>query len=378
LIRSIAVTIGATIAALIAANLAVGGYVARRVIAPRSKKTAIPVEIVGKTITVPSTADTAQSGRYGIWLDDGAHAAVGDILLANDDQVTRELLAVTAEPGDKTTAGIWTSQYIPSPEDVGTSHDVLIPLTLGETAEAWQIEPGAETNGRWTIHIHGLRSSRHGALRSTPPTINAGWTSLVVSYAGDDERLPADGRPSSLGTREWADVDDALQYAVSHGAREIVLVAWSMGATISLLALENSPAKDRVVGLILIAPALEWFRVIANATSGAHLPRSVAAAAVHVLRSPLGAKALRLSGAVDAGALNWVDGRRAGVTLPTLLLHSRHDPVVPFSGSEAFAATHPEAQLVAFSSTGHCNEPNQDPKLFNESIDTWLKQFDTA
>lgn len=377
MIRSIAIAGVASVATLAAANLAVGAYVARRVIAPRSKKTAIPVRLAGNTVTLPLSEDTSLPGRYGIWLSDGAHVAVGPVLHSDTDHVTREVLARTSRAGDDSTTGVWSSQYIPSPDQIGTSTTVLIPLTLGDTAEAWQIRPETVVEGHWTIHIHGLRSSRFGALRTAPAATDAGWTSLVVSYAGDDERLPAEGRPSSLGTSEWADIDDALLYAVSQGAEKIVIVAWSMGATIALLALENSSVKAHIVGLVLVAPALDWPRVITMATNAAHLPRTVAAAALYVLKNPLGAKALNLTRSVDAASLNWIDRLRAPVRLPILILHSRHDPVVPFSGSADFTASHPATQLVEFSSTGHGNEPNQNPKLFNDSISNWLRQLAT-
>ena len=374
MIRALA-AVGGVAALAAAVNVAIGGYVARRVIAPRTEKKSIAVGVTGDTVTVPVSEETTQPGTYGIWLRSGAHVAVGEVLRVREHDVVRAVLSDTRAPRDDSDTGVWSSQYLASPHDVGPTTTVPIELADGGTAQAWEIAPADGDDGRWAIHIHGLRSSRLGALRSTPPTVAAGWRSLVVSYAGDDERIPSDGLPSSLGTREWADVESAMHYAVSQGAREIILVAWSMGATIALLALEHSSVADRVVGLVLVAPALEWSRVITNATRGAHLPPTVAAAAVGVLRSPLGSRVLRLREPVDAAALNWVDGHRGAVAIPTLILHSRHDPVVPFSGSADFAATHPEVELVEFSTTGHCNEPNQNPELFTGSIDAWLAEF---
>ena len=197
--------------------------------------------------------------------------------------------------------------------------------------------------------------------------------SLVVSYAGDEECAPADALPSSLGTREWRDVDDAISYAISRGAREIVLVAWSMGGTIAMLALEESPHRGTVTGLVLVAPALDWTRVVENAVAGAHLPRSIAAAAMRVLGSPIGARALGLIETVDARALTWVGGNRPGPRIPTLILHSRVDPVVPFSGSVAYVERHPDAELVAFDASGHCNEANQEPERFHDAIAGFLR-----
>ncbi|MDF2920475.1 MAG: hydrolase of the alpha/beta superfamily, partial [Microbacterium sp.] len=200
----------------------------------------------------------------------------------------------------------------------------------------------------------------------------------VVSYAGDEEAAPAEALPSSLGMREWRDVDDAISYAVEHGAREIVLVAWSMGATIAMLALEESRHRAAITGLVLVAPALDWNRIVARAVRGVHLPGSVGATALRVLESRLGSRVLGLIEAVDARALNWVDGPRPAPALPTLIVHSLRDPVVPVTGSTAYTARHPQASLVAFDATGHCNEANQDPERFRGAITGFLRGLPRA
>jgi len=371
MIRRLIVATGVTAAAVAALHLAVGGYVARRLIAPRSSKPFVPLTIEGDTVTVPVTADSRQPGTYGIWLDDGAHLSVGEILRMDGDRVVRSLLERPDDLVDGVVRGAWTSQTIAAPEVVGPTQHVSIPLRRGGHAGAWVI--GDADADRWTIHVHGLRSSRSGALRSAPAARAAGWTSLVVSYAGDDEAAPADALPSSLGTREWRDVDDAISYAVARGAREIVLVAWSMGATIAMLALEESRHREAIVGLVLIAPALDWSRIVARAVAGAHLPASVGTSAMRMLGSRLGSRALGLIEAVDAPALNWVDGPRPAPEVPTLIVHSLRDPVVPVTGSMAFTARHPQSTLVAFDTTGHCNEANQDPERFREAIAGFLR-----
>ncbi len=42
-----------------------------------------------------------------------------------------------------------------------------------------------------------------------------------------------------------------MGYAVSHGARRILLCGWSMGGAIVLQALDRSPLSDYVVGVAL-------------------------------------------------------------------------------------------------------------------------------
>lgn len=375
MIRSLIVGAGVVTAAVAIAHTALAGYVARRLVAPRAPKAFAPVFIEGDTVSVPVIDDSREPGVYGLRFDDGSHLPVGDIVRVERDRVVRRILARTEGLDDGEASAAWTSQNIGAPEDVGPTRHVAVPLRRGGTAEAWEIGDRETADGRWTIHVHGLRSSRNGALRSAPATTDAGWMSLVVSYAGDEECAPADVLPSSLGTREWRDVDDAIAYAVACGAREIVLVAWSMGGTIAMLALEESPHRGTVTGLVLVAPALDWTRVVENAVAGAHLPRSVAAAAMRVLGSPIGARALGLIETVDARALTWVGGHRPGPRIPTLILHSRLDPVVPFSGSVAYVERHPDADLVAFDATGHCNEANQEPERFHDAIAGFLRSL---
>ena len=373
MIRRLIVGTGAALATAGALHLALGGYVARRLIAPRAAKPFVPLIVDGDTVDVPATDESRQPGTYGVWLDDGTHLTVGEIVRSSDDRVVRSLVAKPAGLPDGPVRGAWTSQNIAAPEAVGPTQHVAVPLRRGGSADAWMIgDPDAT---RWAIHVHGLRSSRSGALRSAPAAVDAGWTSLVVSYAGDDEAAPADALPSSLGTREWRDVDDAITFAVERGAREIVLVAWSMGATIAMLALEQSRHREAITGLVLVAPALDWGRIVARAVQGVHLPSSIGATSLRVLRSRLGARALGLIEAVDARALNWVDGARRAPELPTLIVHSLRDPVVPVTGSLAFTARHPEARLVAFDATGHCNEANQDPERFHAAIGDFLREL---
>lgn len=373
MIRSLAVGTGVAAATLALAHTAVAGYVARRLIAPRAPKVYAPITVAGDTVSVPATLESREPGTYGLWLDDGRHLVVGEPLRIGKDRVVRALAARPEGLEDGDAVATWTSQSIGAPEEVGPTRHVSVPLRRGGVAEAWEIGDRDTADGRWTIHVHGLRSSRNGALRSTPAAAAAGWMSLVVSYAGDEECAPADSLPSTLGTREWRDVDDAISYAVDQGAREIVLVAWSMGGTIAMLALEQSAHRDRVTALVLVAPALDWTRVVENAVADAHLPRSVAGASMRILGSALGARALGLIEGVDAPALNWVDGPRPAPRVPTLIVHSLRDPVVPVSGSLAYVKRHPEAELVAFDATGHCNEANQDPTRFHDAIAGFLR-----
>ncbi|WP_349814818.1 alpha/beta fold hydrolase [Curtobacterium sp. MCJR17_043] len=128
----------------------------------------------------------------------------------------------------------------------------------GSDRPAWLFPvPGATT---WAIHVHGIHSSRTAVLRGVPDTLDAGMTSLVIGYRGDveDDR----GLPATFGSDEWHDLDAAMRYAVDHGAERLVLVGWSMGATIAMHAASDSALRDRVDAMVLVCPALDWFTAL--------------------------------------------------------------------------------------------------------------------
>ncbi len=296
MIRPLALGAGVVVATVALAHTALAGYVARRLIAPRAAKVYGPVTIAGDTVTVPATLESREPGTYGLWLDDGRHVVIGEPLRVEKDRVVRELASRPDGLADGVAVATWTSQSIGSPEDVGPTRHVSVPLRRGGVAEAWEIGEPDTADGRWTIHVHGLRSSRNGALRSAPAAVDAGWMALVVSYAGDEECAPPMPCPPRWARASGATSTTRSPTPSRAGAREIVLVAWSMGGTIAMLALEHSAHREAIVGLALVAPrSLDWPRVVDNAVANAHLPRTVAAASMRVLGSRLGARALASS-----------------------------------------------------------------------------------
>jgi hypothetical protein len=113
------------------------------------------------------------------------------------------------------------------------------------SAPAWRFER-AEASVKpnaWAIHTLGMDGKRAGALRGVPVAVRSGFTSLVISFRNDGEAPPsADGR-YTLGQSEW---------------RDIVHFGWSLGGAIALPLADLSAHSDRIVGLILDAPVLDW------------------------------------------------------------------------------------------------------------------------
>ncbi|MGO2111696.1 MAG: alpha/beta hydrolase family protein, partial [Pseudoclavibacter sp.] len=96
------------------------------------------------------------------------------------------------------------------------------------------------------MHIHGLGSSRAGTLRGVQIASELGLTSLVTTYRNTVDGPQVGSRRSTLGIDEFHDAEPALEFAIEHGAEQIVLFGWSMGASIALRLAHHSPWSNRV------------------------------------------------------------------------------------------------------------------------------------
>src|SRR5690606_36310745 len=134
--------------------------------------------------------------------------------------------------------------------DVGLAfEDVAIPTEHGE-APAWLV-PAAVSTARWVIQAHGRGVDRREAGRPLPVFHAAGVTSLLIPYRNDGGPPHSADGMYALGDTEWKDVEAAIEFAVGSGAREVVLMGWSMGGALVLQAVTRSPLSRRVQGVIL-------------------------------------------------------------------------------------------------------------------------------
>ena len=73
---------------------------------------------------------------------------------------------------------------------------------------------------------------------------------------------------------------------------------------------------------------------------------------------------------------NFVDDLES-LSVPTLLIHGRQDPLVPLEWSERAADLLPEAELEVIENCGHWT-PRERPERFNESLREWLPDPERA
>ena len=162
----------------------------------------------------------------------------------------------------------------------------------------------------------------------------AGFPNLVVSYRNDGEAPRSRSGSYALGAAEWRDVDAAVSYALRHGAERVILMGWSMGGAVALQTALNSGNRDRIAGLILESPVIDWRSVLRFQARAAGMRAPLPDLAMSALSVPLTA---RLSGAENAISFDSLDivARADELKVPILILHSDDDGFVPADASHA-------------------------------------------
>lgn len=363
---------------LIASALVVTSRVARLLVVPVSTRPE-DVRVLGVNrragaITLSSHPDAVVPGRYSLYFArDRGYAKIGDILAIGPGQVTRQLLREEHGRVREGLSARISGWYYESPgEVVAAWEDVEVETTLG-ASPAWLV-PATRDSGRWVIQVHGRGADRREAIRAIPVFRDAGYTSLLISYRNDSVAPgSADGR-YALGDTEWEDLQDAMRFAVDHGASDIILMGWSMGGALVLQAITRSPFARIVGGIILDSPVIDWVRVLDHQAKALKVPDPVRATVYRMLGRRWGRWFTGLDEVIDLDRLDFVS-RAAELAVPVLLLHSDADTFVPSSGSRALAERRPDiVTFVPFSGAGHTRLWNYDQQRWNGAITRWLAQ----
>ncbi|WP_394941200.1 alpha/beta hydrolase family protein [Psychromicrobium sp. YIM B11713] len=333
------------------------------------------VELIedGQKIRIGLDEFTSATGKFGI-IDrfSSGHARIGKVTLIDEDEKLVERQVEELEPGSiQTGAEVeWTPDIFFSPKSISAEYkDVFVPTAYGE-APAWLLE--GDPRGTWVIHIHGSWTDRSIMLRDVDAFRGWGFSSLVPTFRSDPEVIPRQGSSSHLGQTEWRDIESAINYALSEGAKNIVLSGWSLGGTMALLAAENSVHRDKIVGVVLVGPVTSWRQTIIAGAARAGVPEFAARLLIKLLGFSTFSKLLALEEPIDFRLLEWSDtpGR---LQTPTLILHSKADKEVPWELSDRFQKGNPVyATLVTLPDSLHTQEWNTAPEQFVRVLNEWI------
>ncbi|MFF1375155.1 alpha/beta hydrolase family protein [Streptomyces sp. NPDC058308] len=315
-------------------------------------------------ISLTRALASRRPGTYGL-SGNGTHAIVGPVLESaphEADTVVRRLEAVTRgslDPG----ARVWLTPqvHIGDPRSaLGIDHtDVDIPGELG-ALPAWFV-PGARDT--WVITVHGLGTTREHPMVVMDFLRRLQVPVLDLAYRGDPGAPRSPDGLGHLGESEWRDLDAALRHAVRQGAERVVLHGWSTGAAMCLHAAAHSALRDRISGLVLDSPVLNWETTLRALAGARRTPGPLLPLAVRAAQGRTGLRGDRILAAAGPGVLR----------VPTLLVHGPDDAVAPWGLSRQLAAQRPDlVTLHPVQDAPHGAMWNADPQGYEEVLRRFL------
>ncbi|HEX7308430.1 alpha/beta hydrolase family protein [Lentzea sp.] len=278
-----------------------------------------------RNVVLAESKLTTLRGTFGIVWPGGA-AKVGDVTANENGRVVRPLLDGTAPP-EGTKVRIETDVYDGNPKStLGLVYsEVRVPTELGEMP-AWLVP--AANQDTWVITVHGRGASREEALRVVPQLNKAGLPVLLITYRNDAGAPKSPDGLYHLGDTEWHDVEAAIRYAQTHGAKKVVLYGWSMGGAIVGQTLARSSLATAVSGVVLDSPVTNWTQTLNLQARNRGVPTWL---------TPVAEVVSGWRADLDFDRFDLVANPPA-TKPPTLVLHGDADGTVPAQSSRDLAA----------------------------------------
>ena len=309
--------------------------------------------------------------EYGAWLRDGlwglewdgGYARVGEILDLRQAEVVREFVAVAGQLRASQAVRLDSFAFKGDPDAaLGLSYqDVTFTSRVGEL-DAWFLEGERDT---WAIFTHGRGASREEALRTLPTVLGLEFPSLVITYRNDEGAPPSDDGFYHFGESEWEDVEAAVEYALAHGAANIILIGYSMGGATSVNFLYQSDLASTVRAAILDAPVLSFDDLIDFGGERKGIPGPL---------TWLGKKVSALRFDIDWGARDYL-ALASELNVPILLFHGDADRTVHIRTSDKLAKARPDiVTYVRVSRATHVRGWNMDPDAYEGAVANFLRE----
>ncbi|MFD9504362.1 alpha/beta hydrolase [Streptomyces sp. NPDC060035] len=331
---------------------------------PADRRLTVHATAAGQ-VTLTRSFAALRPGTYGLVGRD-VHAVVGPVVEQaphdSADTVVRRLERVTRgslEPGAK----VRITPELHSGDPLGALglayKEVEIPGELG-ALPAWFL-PGARDT--WVITVHGLGTTREHPMNVMGFLQAQQLPVLDLAYRGDAGAPRSPDGLGHLGESEWRDLDAAIRYAVRYGAERVVVHGWSSGASMALHAAVNSALRDRISGLVLDSPVLDWKVTLRALAVARGIPAALLPLAVRAAQGQTGLHGARLLDTSVPTALH----------APTLIFHGPDDTLAPWQPSQELAARRPDlVTLHPVAQAPHAAMWNADPARYEEALRRFL------
>ena len=330
---------------------------------PADRRLTVHATAAGQ-VTLTRSFAALRPGTYGL-VGPGVHAVVGPVIEEahlGADTVVRRLERVvhgSLEPGAK--VRMTPELYDGDPGSaLGLDFkEVEIPGELG-ALPAWFVPAARDT---WVITVHGLGTTREHPM-NVMGFLNAQHLPVLdLAYRGDAGAPRSPDGLGHLGESEWRDLDAAIRYALRYGAENVVVHGWSTGATMALHAAVNCALRERISGLVLDSPVLDWRTTLQALASARGVPAALLPLAVRAAQGQTGLRGAPLMETSVPTALH----------APTLIFHGPDDTLAPWAPSRELAALRPDlVSLHAVPQAPHAAMWNAGPARYEEALRRFL------
>jgi alpha-beta hydrolase superfamily lysophospholipase len=318
-------------------------------------------------VAVGDQAALFKPAHYGIaW--QGGIGRLGALAAVSGGVVTRPWTVISGSaPAVGQLAGLDRSYFLSDP---GTAlgipmQHVVVPGPLGPLP-AWYFPGPGRT---FIIGVHGQNGTRKDVLRVIDIVHRMGFPALAITYRND---LAAARDPSGYfryGQTEWSDIEAAVRWSLTQGARNVVLVGQSMGGGLVAAFLERSSLAPKVARVVLDAPMLDLHAAIDHQADQHLIP------VIGRIPAPLIRTAERIASArfgVDWSAISYLD-ETTWLKVPALVTHGDDDPRVPISTSLRLNELKPSlVTFEVFPGAGHLESWNIDRSRYTSLVESFL------
>lgn len=222
----------------------------------------------------------------------------------------------------------------------------------------------------FVIAVHGQNGSRRDVLRIVSIVHRIGFPALAVTYRND---LGVYRDPSGYlryGQTEWTDLQAAVRWSLSHGARHIVLAGQSMGGAVVAAFLEHSTLAPKVTRVLFDAPMLDFRAVVDYQASRRSLPLIGTG-----VPAPLTWTAEEIAAArfgINWGATDYL-ANTSWLKVPALITEGTSDTRVPITVAARLRQLKPAlVTLARFAHAGHLESWNINPARYTSLLGSFL------
>lgn len=261
-------------------------------------------------------------------------------------------------------------------QDAGLVEEyITVPTPYGSApAKIWKA-PQSKNQDTWVIGVHGRAAVHEELLRHAVITCSRGLPFMAMSYRNDQVGGPHTDGVSRLGATEWEDLDWAIRQAQHMGAKRIILLGASQGA--SLVAFWLARATDnpdmlvcdpsQVIGIILDSPLIRGTSALRAAIHSSGVPSGIDKIVTMAASGWMGVRGPQRMITVDhLPLLEQTD-------MPTLLFVGKKDTMIrPGPAIELADAAH--VTSIVSEMGEHVEIYNEEEERYTEVMAAWLQK----